>query len=143
MGSGFDMMALLPFVLIFGVFYFLILRPQQQKMKKHQQMLANLRRGDRVVTNGGLIGTISKIVSDSEVQLELADDIRVRHLRTMITEVLAKTDPIDTPNKGSTPSTPSQISSLVKKPAEKNKGSSKTKLTRKAPANRSTGKSKK
>src|SRR5476651_288145 len=94
MGSGFDFMALLPFVLIFGVFYFLILRPQQQKMKTHQNMLANLRRGDRVVTSGGLIGTISKIVSDSEIQLELADDIRVRQVRTMITEVLAKTDPI-------------------------------------------------
>src|ERR1700722_16139771 len=97
MGSGFDLMALLPFVLIFGVFYFLILRPQQQKMKKHQEMLGNLRRGDRVVTSGGLIGTISKIVSEGEVKLELADDIRIRQVRSMITEVLAKTDPLTTP----------------------------------------------
>ena len=85
MGSGFDIMAVLPFVLIFGVFYFVILRPQQQKIKKHQNILANLRRGDRVVTNGGLIGTISKIVSDVEVQLELADDVRVRHVSGMLT----------------------------------------------------------
>ena len=140
MGSGFDMMALLPFVLIFGVFYFLILRPQQQKMKKHQNMLVNLRRGDRVVTSGGLIGTISKIVSDGEVQLEIADDVRIRQVRGMITEVLAKTDPIttDNPTKGSVPAESGIASPIVRKT-----GSSKTKGSRKAPANRSTGKAKK
>jgi preprotein translocase subunit YajC len=99
--GGFDYMALLPFVLIFGVFYFLILRPQQQKMKKHQELLAGLRRGDRVVTSGGLIGTISKVVSDSEVQLELAENVRVRLVRATITEVLAKTDPVAMPDSGS------------------------------------------
>lgn len=117
MGSGFDIMAMLPFVLIFGVFYFLILRPQQQKMKKHQNMLANLRRGDRVVTSGGLIGTISKIVNESEVQLELADDIRVRHVRSLITEILAKTDPV-TPHetfKGSAPAPIETVSPVMKK----------------------------
>ena len=93
-GHGFDIMSFLPIVLIFGVFYFLILRPQQAKAKQHQKTLAALRRGDRVVTAGGLIGTISKIVSDHEVQLELADDVRVRLIRSMITEVLSKTDPI-------------------------------------------------
>lgn len=139
MGSGFDIMAVLPFVLIFGVFYFLILRPQQQKIKKHQNILANLRRGDRVVTNGGLIGTISKIVSDVEVQLELADDVRVRHVRGMITEVLAKTDPI-TPigetSKGSV-----RTGAEIASPVIKKTGASKTKKTNKA-ANRSTGKTK-
>jgi len=136
MGS-FDVMAVLPFVLIFGVFYFLIVRPQQQKMKKHQHMLTNLRRGDRVVTSGGLIGTISKIVSDSEVQLELADDIRVRQLRSMITDVLAKTDPIDTSSKGSQPSNATPVSPIVRKA-----DSSKSKITRKSAANRPTGKAK-
>src|SRR3990167_2476849 len=125
MGSGFDIMAVLPFVLIFGVFYFLILRTQQQKIKKHQNILANLRRGDRVVTNGGLIGTISKIVSDVEVQLELADDVRVRHVRGMITEVLAKTDPI-TPigetSKGSV-----RTGAEIASPVIKKTGASKTK----------------
>ena len=139
MGSGFDVMSLLPFVLIFAVFYFLILRPQQQKLKKHQNMLANLRRGDRVVTNGGLIGTISKIVSDTEVQLELGDDIRVRHVRGMITEVLAKTDPVTTPEapKGSSTAADTQAVS----PNVKKIGLSKAKKTAKA-ANRPTGKSK-
>jgi preprotein translocase subunit YajC len=130
-------MAVLPFVLIFGVFYFLIVRPQQQKMKKHQHMLTNLRRGDRVVTNGGLIGTISKIVSDSEVQLELADDIRVRQLRSMITDVLAKTDPVDTSNKEAQSSNAAPMSPIAKKAS-----SSKSKISRKTAANRPTGKAK-
>jgi preprotein translocase subunit YajC len=128
MGSGFDVMALLPFILIFGVFYFLILRPQQQKMKKHQAILSNLRRGDRVVTSGGLIGTITKIVSDTEVQLELADDIRVRQVRGLITDVLAKTDPMS----------PSE--SNITAPASKQVASSRAKKSLSAPANRSKGK---
>jgi preprotein translocase subunit YajC len=139
MGSGFDIMAVVPFVLIFGVFYFLILRPQQQKIKKHQNMLANLRRGDRVVTNGGLIGTISKIVSDVEVQLELADDLRVRHVRGMITEVLAKTNPIT--STGETPKRSAEAGAKIASSVVKKTGVSKAKKTSKA-ANRSTGKSK-
>lgn len=131
--GGFDLIGLLPFVLIFGIFYFLILRPQQQKMKKHQNMLANLRRGDRVVTSGGLIGTISKIVNDTEVQLELTDEIRVRQVRGMITEVLAKTDPI-------TSTTASKKEGSL--PAVRKAETSKPKTVRKAAANRSTGKTK-
>ena len=92
--GGFDVMSFLPLILIFAVFYFLILRPQQKKLKTHQQMLANLRRGDRVVTNGGIIGTVSKLVSDQEVQLEIADDVKVRVIRSMITDVMSKTDPV-------------------------------------------------
>ncbi len=140
MGSGFDVMALLPFVLIFGVFYFLILRPQQQKLKKHQNILANLRRGDRVVTSGGLIGTISKVVDESEVQLEIADDVRIRQVRGMITEVLAKTDPVTTnqSTKGSVPAEGGPISPIVRK-----SGALKEKKPVKTAANRSTGKAKK
>lgn len=132
--GGFDYMALLPFVLIFGVFYFLILRPQQQKMKKHQELLAGLRRGDRVVTSGGLIGTISKVVSDGEVQLEIAENVRIRLVRAMITEVLAKTDPVTTRDSGSNAeSTPSaSVESKPEKPKAKAAG--------KTAANRSTKK---
>jgi len=139
MGSGSDIMHFLPFALIFAVFYFLILRPQQKKLKKHQNMLVNLRRGDRVVTNGGLIGTISKIVSDTEVQVELADDIRVRHVRGMIAEVLEKTNPIDTnePSKQSLTADAKATSSVVKKT-----DSQKVKKTLGKAANRSTGKAK-
>ncbi len=92
--GGFDMMSFLPLALIFVVFYFLILRPQQKKMKLHQQMLVGLRRGDKIVTSGGIIGTISKLTNDQEVQVEIAEEVRVRIMRSTITEVLSKTDPV-------------------------------------------------
>ncbi|RZI45503.1 preprotein translocase subunit YajC [Candidatus Finniella inopinata] len=93
-GAGFDIMSFLPIILIFGVFYFLILRPQQAKAKKHQQTLTALRRGDRVVTNGGIIGTVTKLVSDNEIQLEIDDNVKVRFMRAMITDVLSKNEPV-------------------------------------------------
>lgn len=92
--SGTDaIMSLLPLVLIFVVFYFLLIRPQQKKMKEHRAMLDALRRGDRVVTGGGIIGTIVKVGSDDELQVEIAEGVRVRVMRPTITAVLAKTEP--------------------------------------------------
>ena len=91
-GGGFDIMSFLPIILIFGVFYFLILRPQQIKAKKHQQTLGGLRRGDRVVTNGGIIGTISKIVNEQEIQFDLDENANVRFMRAIITDILSKND---------------------------------------------------
>lgn len=99
-GGGFDIVALLPLILIFVVFYFLLIRPQQRRMKEHKQMVQALRRGDRVVTGGGLIGTVSKVVSDSEVQVELADGVKVRAMRNTIQEVLSKSEPADKDKKG-------------------------------------------
>ncbi len=94
MGSqGFDFMAFLPLIMIFVIFYFLLLRPQQKKMKEHQNMLSALRRGDKIVTNGGIIGTISKVVDDHELQVDIAEGVRVRVLRSMVSSVLAKTEP--------------------------------------------------
>lgn len=90
---GFDLMAFLPLILIFVVFYFLLIRPQQKKMKEHRSMLDALRRGDRVVTGGGIVGTITKVGSDDELQVEIAEGVRVRILRSTITAVLAKTEP--------------------------------------------------
>jgi preprotein translocase subunit YajC len=87
------MLQLLPIVLIFVVFYFLLIRPQQKKMKQHKEMLGALRRGDRIATGGGIIGTITKIVDDHEVQVEIADGVRVRVQRPTIAGVLAKTEP--------------------------------------------------
>ncbi|MBI1954230.1 MAG: preprotein translocase subunit YajC [Proteobacteria bacterium] len=92
--AGFDFMAFLPLILIFVVFYFLLIRPQQKKMKEHQAMLNSLKRGDKVITSGGIIGTITRILSDREVQVEIAEGIKVRVIRSMITEVLAKTGAI-------------------------------------------------
>lgn len=85
--------SLLPLVLIFVVFYFLLIRPQQKKQKQHREMLGALRRGDRVVTAGGIIGQVIRVVNDGEVVVEIADGVRIRQVRSMITDVLAKTEP--------------------------------------------------
>ena len=83
----------LPLVLIFVVFYFLLIRPQQKKSKDHRTMLDALRRGDRVVTGGGIIGTVARVDNPEEVTVDIADGVRVRVLRSTITSVLAKPDP--------------------------------------------------
>ena len=83
----------LPLVLIFVVFYFLLIRPQQQKQKTHRAILDALRRGDRVVTGGGLLGTVSRVVNDQEVEVDLAPNVRVKVLRGTISQVLSKPDP--------------------------------------------------
>jgi preprotein translocase subunit YajC len=96
-GTGiFDQSALvqfLPLVLIFVVFYFLLIRPQQRTAKDHKTMLDALRRGDRVVTGGGIIGTVARVDNPEEVIVDIADGVRVRVLRSTITSVLAKPDP--------------------------------------------------
>lgn len=93
-GGGMDMFqSLLPIILIFVVFYFLLIRPQQKKVKTHKEMLSNIRRGDRVVTNGGIIGTVTRVNDDTELTLEIAEGVRVRSLRSMVADVLAKTEP--------------------------------------------------
>jgi preprotein translocase subunit YajC len=83
----------LPLILIFVVFYFLLIRPQQRKAKDHRTMLDALRRGDRVVTGGGIIGTVARVDNPEEVTVDIADGVRVRVLRSTITSVLAKPDP--------------------------------------------------
>jgi preprotein translocase subunit YajC len=83
----------LPLVLIFVVFYFLLIRPQQKKQKEHRAMLDAVRRGDRVVTGGGILATVSKVVSPEEVEVDLAPNVRVRVLRSTISSVLSKPDP--------------------------------------------------
>ncbi|MCW8836444.1 MAG: preprotein translocase subunit YajC [Rhodospirillales bacterium] len=86
--------SLLPLVLIFVVFYFLLIRPQQKKMKEHKAMLSAVRRGDKIVTGGGIIGTVTKVINDDEVQVEISEGIKVRVRRSMIAENLAKTEPV-------------------------------------------------
>jgi len=76
---------------IIAVFYFFMIRPQQKKMKDHRALIAGVRRGDRVVTGGGLIGLVTKVINDGEVQIEIAEGVRVRVVRNTITEVLSKT----------------------------------------------------
>ncbi len=94
-GGGLEsLQSFLPLVLIFVVFYFLLIRPQQKRQKEHREMINALRRGDRVVTAGGIIGTVAKVVSDTEVSVEIAEGVRVRVVRSSITEVPSKTAPV-------------------------------------------------
>lgn len=83
----------LPIVLIFVVMYLFLIRPQQKKAQDHKKMLAALRRGDRVVTGGGVIGTVAKVVNDEEVLVDIAEETRVRVVRSTISSVLAKSEP--------------------------------------------------
>ena len=108
---------LAPLALIFVVFYFFLIRPQQQKARQQRSMLDAIRRGDRVVTGGGFIGTVAKVVNNDEVLVDLADNVRVRVVRSTISQVLAKTEPAreakvkdsDTPaNDDTVPATPAK-----------------------------------
>ncbi|MBO9395995.1 preprotein translocase subunit YajC [Shimia sp. R9_1] len=82
----------LPLILIFAIMYFLLIRPQQKKVKEHQAMVAGVRRGDQIVTQGGLIGKVSKVKDDNEVEVELAENVKVRVVKSTIAQVLAKTE---------------------------------------------------
>jgi len=93
--SGQAIVQFLPIILIFVVFYFLLIRPQQKKAKEHKTMLGALRRGDRVVTGGGIIGTVARVnPNDEEVAVDIADNVRVKVVRSTITSVLARTEPV-------------------------------------------------
>ncbi|SDO70747.1 preprotein translocase subunit YajC [Lutimaribacter pacificus] len=85
----------IPLILIFVIMYFLLIRPQQKKMKDHQQMVAALRRGDQVVTQGGLIGKVSKVKDDNEIEVELAEGVRVRVVKSTVAQVLTRTEPTE------------------------------------------------
>ncbi len=83
----------IPLVLIFGIMYFLLIRPQQKKLKDHRAMVDAVRRGDQVITAGGIIGKISKVRDDGEVEVEIADGVKVRVVKSTISQVVSKTEP--------------------------------------------------
>lgn len=83
----------IPLILIFAIMYFLLIRPQQKKVKQHQAMVSALRRGDQVVTQGGLIGKVVKVKEDNELEVELAEGVKVRVVQSTIAQVLNKTEP--------------------------------------------------
>ena len=87
------LISILPFILIFVIMYFLIIRPQRNKQKAVQEMIANVRRGDTIVTTGGLIGKVAK-VDEGEIQVDLAENVRVRLARGMISEVRSRSEPV-------------------------------------------------
>ncbi|MEP1612160.1 MAG: preprotein translocase subunit YajC [Roseobacter sp.] len=82
-----------PFVLIFGIMYFLLFRPQQKKAKEHQAMVSGLRRGDQVITQGGIIGKVVKVKDDGEIEVEIAEGVKIRVIQNTIATVISKTEP--------------------------------------------------
>lgn len=93
-GSDF-FVTLLPFILIFVIMYFLIIRPQQRRVKDHREMVAGVRRGDMVVTSGGIIGKVTKVTDDNELQVEIAEGVRVKVVRGTLSEVRTKGEPVE------------------------------------------------
>ncbi|TCO70950.1 preprotein translocase subunit YajC [Rhodovulum euryhalinum] len=94
-GAGGAFASFIPLILIFVIMYFLLIRPQQKKMKEHKAMVESLRRGDQIVTQGGLIGKVYKVKDESEIEVEIAENVRVRVVRHTIAQVLNKTEPAE------------------------------------------------
>lgn len=84
---------LAPLIFIFVIFYFLLIRPQQQARKKHAEMVANVRRGDVVVTAGGIVGKVTKVLEGDEIMVELADNVTVKVLKATLNDVRSKSQP--------------------------------------------------
>jgi preprotein translocase subunit YajC len=98
-GAGDFLSMILPLVLIMGVFYFLLIRPQQRKMKEHQEMLKKVAKGDTVVTQGGFVGKVVKVIDDNELQVEIGENVRVRLLRSGIADIRARGEPVKAESK--------------------------------------------
>lgn len=95
-GAGSAIAQFIPLILIFGIMYFLLIRPQQKKMKDHRAMVEALRRGDQVVTSGGIVGKVVKVQEDGMVEVEIAEGVKVKVVRSTIGQVLNKTEPAAT-----------------------------------------------
>ena len=94
-GGGSDMiLQFVPFILIFVIMWFLIIRPQQRRVKAHQEMIKTVRRGDTVVTSGGIVGKVTKVTDDPEIEVEIADGVKVKLMRGMISEVRTRGEPV-------------------------------------------------
>lgn len=98
-GGSEMLISILPFVLIFVIMYFLIIRPQRSQLKKREEMLKNIRRGDQVVTGGGLVGKVTKVVEErGELEIDLGSNVKVTALRATIADVRAKGEPVANQN---------------------------------------------
>lgn len=92
-GAASAFTSFVPLILIFGIMYFLLIRPQQKKLKEHKAMVEALRRGDEVITQGGIIGKVVKVKDNGEVEVDIAEGVKVRVMRSTIVQVLSKTEP--------------------------------------------------
>lgn len=136
-GAGFDIMQFVPILLIFAIFYFLILRPQQKKARAHQEMVKGLSRGDKVLTAGGILGSVDKVLSDTEISVEIADGVKVRVLRSTITDMMAKPQPANDKNHLSAQK---ELSATVSEAVVEKKTAAKTKKADATSAKKSTAK---
>ena len=94
-GAGSAIGSFIPLILIFAIMYFLLIRPQQKKLKQHQAMIEAVRRGDKVVTQGGIVGKVTKVHEDGEIDLEIASGVTVRVVKSTLAHVRSKTEPAD------------------------------------------------
>ncbi len=92
-GAGAAFTSFVPLILIFAIMYFLLIRPQQKKLKDHKAMVEALRRGDQVLTQGGILGKVVKVNDDGILEIEIADGVKVKVLRSTISQVMSKTEP--------------------------------------------------
>jgi len=92
-GGGGAFTSFIPLILIFAIMYFLLIRPQQKKLKEHNAMVAAVRRGDQVVTSGGIFGKVTKVKDDHEIEIEIAKGVKVRVVKSTLTQVISKTEP--------------------------------------------------
>ena len=106
-----QMGAFLPLILIFGVFYILLIRPQQKKVKQHREMINNLRRGEKIITTGGVIGTITKVNDNKELQVKISDNVEIRLAPGMVSDLYINPE---ADNKISKPTKPSQVNNEKK-----------------------------
>ena len=92
-GAGFDIVSILPLILIFVVFYFFLIRPQQKRVKEHRGMVEALKRGDKIVTAGGMLGEVTKVVNEREIEVEIAQGVKVKIVKQTASEIVSKTEP--------------------------------------------------
>ncbi len=92
-GAGGAITSFIPLILIFAIMYFLLIRPQQKKLKDHQAMVEAVRRGDQIVTQGGILGKVTKVKDDNEIEVEIASGVKVRVVKSTISQVISKTEP--------------------------------------------------
>ena len=94
-GGGGFLIQLLPFIMILGIMYFLIIRPQQKRLKDHKDMIGSIKRGDTIVTSGGIVGKVTRVIGEGELQVEIAEGVRVRLVRSTVSEVRTRGDTRD------------------------------------------------
>lgn len=92
-GAGSAFASFVPLILIFAIMYFLLIRPQQKKLKEHKAMVEALRRGDQVLTQGGILGKVVKVNDDGVLEVEIADGVKVKVMRSSVSQVISKTEP--------------------------------------------------